>query len=222
MFVDIAGHCYWWRVLSDRFLIVFVKAPRVGMVKTRLAAEIGAPAARDAYRALLRAVLLRIESIENVQLRYSPDDAVAEISRWLKPSWTSAAQGKGDLGERLTRAFAEAFGSGASRVVVIGSDCPWMNADDVEQAWRALESNDLVLGPATDGGYWLIGLRAPAPELFSNMEWSTATVLRETLRRARDRSLRVQLLRELRDVDTLEDWQAFSRDNSFAWAARVE
>jgi uncharacterized protein len=197
-------------------LIVFVRAPRAGAVKTRLAREIGATAACDAYHKLVRAVLNRINSIGNVQLRYSPDDAESEVQPWLRRSWTLSPQGSGDLGERLTRAFAESFADGARRVVIIGSDCPWLSDAEIEQAWNELETHDLVLGPARDGGYWLVGLREPKPAVFDGISWSTETVLEQTLERARGQSLRFLLLRELRDVDTLEDWHAFLGDNSFA------
>ena len=201
---------------QKRLLIVFVKAPRPGTVKTRLAQQIGAKAACDAYQQLVRALFSRIESLHHVQLRYNPDDAASEIGQWRKPPWTVSPQGAGDLGERLTRAFADSSAAGARRVVIIGSDCPWLSAADIEEAWNDLETHDLVLGPARDGGYWLVGLREPSPELFHAISWSTQTVLAQTIERARARGMRFHLLRELRDVDTLEDWQAFSRDNSFA------
>lgn len=185
-------------------------------MKTRLAEKIGASAACDAYQKLVRVVLNRIDSIRDVQLRYSPDDAQSEVHPWLRGSWTLSAQGSGDLGERLTRAFAESFADGARRVVIIGSDCPWLSDGDIKEAWNDLETHDLVLGPARDGGYWLVGLREPKPELFSGISWSTGTVLEQTLEHARVRGLRFHLLRELRDVDTLGDWYAFLRDNSFA------
>jgi rSAM/selenodomain-associated transferase 1 len=197
-------------------LIVFVRAPRAGAVKTRLAAKIGASAACDAYQKLVRAVLNRIDSIRDVQLRYSPDDAESEVRPWLKAQWTLSPQGSGELGERLTRAFAESFAEGARRVVIIGSDCPWLSDGDIEEAWNDLKTHDLVLGPARDGGYWLVGLREPKPEVFNGISWSTEAVLEQTLEHARAEGLRFRLLRELRDVDTLGDWYTFLRDNSFA------
>jgi uncharacterized protein len=203
-------------VQPEHLLIVFVKAPRIGAVKTRLAQEIGAEAACAAYHKLVQVLLRNIDSLPRIQLRYSPDEAEPEVRHWCKESWKLSPQGGGDLGERLTRAFADSFASGASRVVIIGSDCPWLSAADIKQAWNDLQTYELILGPAKDGGYWLIGLRAPTPELFANISWSTATVLNQTLDRARVQGLRFRLLRELRDVDTREDWLAFSRDNSFA------
>ena len=201
---------------SECQLIVFVRAPRAGAVKTRLAQRIGASAACDAYQKLVHAVLNRIDSIRDGQLRYSPDDAESEVRPWLRRSWTLAPQGSGDLGERLTRAFGESFAAGAKKVVIIGSDCPWLSDRDIKEAWNDLETHDLVLGPAKDGGYWLVGLREPKPEVFKGISWSTETVLAQTLEQARAGGLQFRLLRELSDVDTLGDWYAFLRDNSFA------
>jgi rSAM/selenodomain-associated transferase 1 len=154
-------------------------------------------------------VLQGVSSIPNVELRFTPDDAAAEIQPWLRSGWTLAPQGDGDLGARLERAFGDAFAGGLERVVIIGSDCPEANAQDVRQAWAELQEHDTVIGPAADGGYWLIGLRAPQPPLFHNIEWSSAQVLARTLQRAKQLGLRVQLLRILTDVDTAGDWEAF-------------
>jgi rSAM/selenodomain-associated transferase 1 len=203
--------------MPDEKLIVFVKAPRSGAVKTRLAASIGANAACTAYRVLVDALLRRIESVENVELRFTPDDAENEIRPWLRESWQAAPQGAGDLGERLHRAFEASFAEGARRVVAIGSDCPDVTAGDITAAWSTLETTDLVLGPASDGGYWLIGLRQPHAALFQNISWSTATVFQETLARAQKARLSVKLLRQLSDVDTEQQWREFlKRRKDFA------
>jgi len=106
----------------------------------------------------------------------------------------------------MNAAFVEAFREGVNRVVIIGSDCPALTAEDLEQAWRALDTRDVVLGPATDGGYWLIGLREPQSALFERIAWSTSTVLAETIDRAHRTGLRVGQLRQLTDVDTEADW----------------
>jgi rSAM/selenodomain-associated transferase 1 len=195
----------------QRALIIFLKAPRPGQVKTRLAKTIGADAACAAYRQLIETVLNRVSSLPGVHLRYAPDDAFAEIQPWLRPGWKAAAQGLGDLGERLHAAFVETFNRGAERVVVIGSDCPGVSARDIETAWAALKGNDVVIGPATDGGYWLIGLRELQPALFKEMAWSTKTVFQETVKRCKTAGLSVKLLRELADVDTEADWLAYSK-----------
>jgi|SRR5579859_2802792 len=197
-------------------LIVFLKAPRPGQVKTRLAKTIGAEAACAAYRLLTETVLERISPLSDVQLRYAPDDAFAEIEPWLRPGWRASAQGPGNLGQRLHTAFLEAFNEGTKQVVIIGSDCPGVTARDIEAAWAALKENEVVIGPATDGGYWLIGLREPRPPLFKDMAWSTKTVFQETLKRCKTTGLSVKLLRELSDVDTETDWLAYSKSSKSA------
>jgi rSAM/selenodomain-associated transferase 1 len=195
--------------VNEQKLIVFLKAPRPGAVKTRLAATLGAVEACAAYRRLVETLLRQLAALENVELCFSPDDAGSEITGWAQPTWPLTTQGSGDLGHRLNQAFRRAFDEGAKSVVIIGSDCPEVSASDIQAAWTALLSHDLVLGPATDGGYWLIGLRTHRPELFADVPWSTNGVLRATLERSRAAGLRAHLLRELSDVDTAADWRSF-------------
>ena len=188
-----------------------MKAPQVGTVKTRIAETAGAERACAIYRQLVDRVLANIAPLKNVQLRFTPDDAADKIHPWLRTGWSAAAQGSGDLGERLHRAFQETFAEGTEGVVVIGSDCPEVGPSDVRAALKELKGHDIVLGPAVDGGYWLIALRAPHPELFSNITWSSDQVLAQTLARAKALGLRIQLLRILQDIDTEEDWNAYVR-----------
>ena len=199
------------RAVPVERLVLFVKAPRIGTVKTRLGRSIGSEKACEAYRILVERVLQNVSSIPAVELRFTPDDAGAEVDGWQRDGWTRTAQGEGDLGARLQRAFHDGFAAGAERVVIIGSDCPETRAADVRRAWKELQTHDVVVGPATDGGYWLIGLRAPQPQLFEGIAWSSDQVLAQTLQRARQLGLRIQLLRILSDVDTAEDWRAFQR-----------
>ena len=195
------------RHLSTERLIVFVKAPRPGSVKTRLG--LGPEPECGAYKRLVEAVLSPLRAFKEVELRFTPADAEREVQPWLREGWRASVQGEGDLGERLNRAFADAFASGAKRVAIIGSDCPYLRAEDIQSAWAELESCDVVLGPAEDGGYWLIGLRENQPELFANMAWSSNQVFGETVARAKRLGLKTFLLRPLSDVDTREDWERF-------------
>jgi len=186
--------------------LLFLRAPRLGTVKTRLAQDLGTALALAAYRLLLDHLHQQLRSVPGIQLRVTPDDAGAEVESWRYPGWTIAAQGPGDLGERLARAVQAHVDHGAPSVVIIGSDCPRVQPTDLEEAHRQLRQHDVVLGPATDGGYWLIGVRRPCPALFEAMPWGTDAVSAETLRRAHDAGLAVATLRTLSDIDTAEDW----------------
>jgi uncharacterized protein len=190
-------------------LIVFVKAPRPGSVKTRLAQSLGAQAACDAYRFLVDRALVQLTSLGNVELCFSPDDALDEIRPWLRTNWVAAAQGGGTLGERLIRAFRNAFADGCTSVVAIGSDCPEVTTLDLFEAWNSLETQDVVVGPASDGGYWLIGLNAPSDGIFEKIDWSTPRVFEQTMQWIRANGKSYHLLRELSDVDTEDDWKAY-------------
>jgi hypothetical protein len=219
-------------------LVIFVKAPRPGQVKTRLAATLGEEAACAAYVHMLSTIKAALAQFENVELRYAPDDAAKEIEPFLCKGWKASPQGPGALGDRLLLTFQQCFQTGSGPVVVIGSDCPDVQAADLENAWLALKTHNIVLGPARDGGYWLIGMRNPREgqgqvlplllergpsgramgrgeesiplrPLFHGISWSTDKVMTETLERARTLGLKVHLLRELADIDTEQDWNAF-------------
>jgi uncharacterized protein len=208
-------------VPQRRLLIVFVKAPRAGNVKTRLAQRVGAEAACLIYQVLVGNLLRHIDSLGSVQLRFSPDDAERDIHPWRHKGWTLAPQGSGDLGRRLMAAFREAFAAGFERVAIIGSDSPELTSEDIQAAWDALDTHDLVLGPTKDGGYWLIALRRLVPrrkiaQLFQGIPWSTERVFNQTIEQARAADMHVNCLRELHDIDTEQDWKAYLRRNAFA------
>jgi rSAM/selenodomain-associated transferase 1 len=193
--------------MPDERLIVFVKRPQPGEVKTRLAREIGDDDAAALYRALAEQVLRATAPAGRAYGRvvcYAPADAGDDIARWL-PGEERAPQAAGDLGRRMDDALARAFAEGAPRAVLIGTDAPGLSREHVEQAFDALRVHDLVLGPACDGGYYLVGLTAPRPALFEGIAWSTPAVLAQTLSKAAALGLRHHLLPRLRDVDTLAD-----------------
>lgn len=200
---------------SER-LIVFVKAPIPGKVKTRLASKLGDQAACEAYETLVSHLFRQLRGLSNVTLCFAPDDAASKIEPWLQPGWNARPQGDGDLGARLARTIHEAFDAGASKVIAIGSDCPYISQTDIKIGWRKLGSCDVLVGPATDGGYWLIGLNAARPQLFADIPWSTDQVLGETLRKCKESSLRIDLLGILEDVDDLGSWQRFLAESGAA------
>jgi len=193
--------------VSDRTLVVFVKEPRPGAVKTRLAAAVGPEAAAGLYRTLVETVLEATTPVPGEYERlvfFDPPEARGALRQWL-PGVSLRAQAPGGLGERLADAFARAFSRGATRVAIVGSDAPAVTRATVLRALEALSAADVVLGPADDGGYYLVGLRAPHPELVSGIDWSTPAVLQQTLERATAAELVVHQLERLRDVDTLAD-----------------
>ena len=195
---------------GENQLLIFAKAPRVGLVKTRLAISVGPQRACDIYERLLRTLSVRLSAVEKATVCFAPDDAEPELRPFFPAHWRYYPQRGSDLGARLENAICHAFNQGASKVAVIGSDCPDLNSDDIANAWQKLDRSDVVFGPATDGGYWLIGMTHPHADLFRAIEWGTAKVLEQSRSRARDAHLKVALLRSLADIDTAEDWQAYA------------
>lgn len=188
-----------WR----RQLVIMVKAPAAGRVKTRLARDIGVVAATAFYRHASTSLIARLGTDPRwaTVLAVAPDAAAANLSHWPR-HMRRRAQGAGDLGARMQRIFDR---SPPGPVVIVGSDCPSMRPADVAAAFAALGSADAVLGPAPDGGYWLIGeRRSPRPlAAFDGVRWSSDWTLADTLRNFEAR--RVALLREYPDVDTAAD-----------------
>jgi rSAM/selenodomain-associated transferase 1 len=188
---------------SPPTVLVFLKAPRPGDVKTRLARQIGTAAATALYRQWAERQLRVIPAGWRVEIHFAPPDACYEMRAWLGADLNYHAQADGDLGARLRNAFAATLRAGARRVIAIGADCPSLDTACLQQAAAALASSDLVLGPARDGGYYLIGLRREAPELFADIPWSTAGVFATTLARADALALDVHILDEKEDIDDL-------------------
>ena len=195
-------------------LLVFAKAPLPGLVKTRLAKSLGKDQACRAYEHLLRAIASNLNSVAQVTVCYSPSNALESLRPYFPSHWKFRPQEGSDLGARLHQAIATSFGNGATKVAVIGSDCPYLNSEDIFRTWSALDHSDLVFGPALDGGYWLIGAKCPHAELFDGIEWGTSNVLQQSLDRAKSLGLSTFLLRELSDVDTEADWLAFTSSSA--------
>lgn len=185
-------------------LIIFVKNAVYGKVKTRLAAALGDTKALDIYRTLV-AYTHRITSL-------LPHDKYVYYSDFVEPddlwnhTFLKRQQQGADLGMRMKHAFQQVFNEGYERVVIIGSDCLELSTEIIEQAFAALEKNDAVIGPATDGGYYLLGLTAMHNRLFENISWSTNRVLDQTLAVFRELQLHYILLPQLSDIDEAADW----------------
>ncbi|MGE5232286.1 MAG: TIGR04282 family arsenosugar biosynthesis glycosyltransferase [Deltaproteobacteria bacterium] len=195
----------------QRALVVFARAPEPGRVKTRLAREIGEAAALEAYRELGTAVMGAVGVLRDceVVVAYTPAEREGLVRGWLGSVPGYEPQPEGDLGARMLGAIARRCAAGAERVLVIGTDCPDLDARLLETAFARLGRADAVLGPAADGGYYLVGMKRPIPELFREIPWSTPATLSATLARAAGAGVSVALLEERRDVDTAEDWRAW-------------
>ena len=188
-------------------LLLFIKNPVKGKVKTRLAASIGDERALDIYKLLLahtRQVALGLNTTKR-HLFY--DQWIEMEDDWSKTDFQKHLQYSGGLGKRMAKAFEHVFEQGAEKLVIIGSDCAQLQSSDVEEAFLALDQADVVFGPAMDGGYYLCGMRVNEPAVFELKAWSTATVLEESIALCRDNGLSVRLLKSLSDIDTIEDWE---------------
>lgn len=196
-----------------RALVVFARVPALGRVKTRLAASIGEAGALVAYRELAERTLAAVAPVPDCTrvVAFTPDEGEAVMREWLGGTLRYEPQAHGDLGRRMHAAIVRRLAEGAERVAIVGTDCPEITAADVERAFAALDEVDLVLGPATDGGYWLIAMRAALEAPFDRIPWSSPDTLTETLRRARESGLRVSLLSRKSDIDTVADWRAWQQ-----------
>ena len=185
-------------------IVIFARWPEAGKVKTRLAGVFGNDGAASIYRRLLNHTLAAArESGLPVELRVTGGSR-ADFEKAFGPGLIVSEQGGGDLGDRLARVEPPAL--------VIGSDLPSLTPELLCEAAQALASSEVVIGPARDGGYWLIGLRRATPWLFNDMAWSTPAVLPETLARLEARGMVPCLLPELADMDEpadLNDWPEF-------------
>lgn len=204
---------------TDRRLCLFARAPRKGQVKRRLAAALGSARALAAHEELLKGAIDRCFS--------GAADGRTQRELWLTelealPDWLTGpaeagcyelcAQGSGDLGERMWDVLCRGLRSSRC-CVLFGSDCPDIDSTYLTAAFDALDQADVVIGPAEDGGYGLIGLSRPLPELFLDMQWGDPGVLARTLQRAADADATVVCLPEIYDVDLIDDWRRYRRAN---------
>ncbi len=188
-------------------VIMFAKAPRRGYVKTRLSADVGRARALEVYRQVGAQVAAGVARRYPLTVWYDPPDAEREMRVWLGELEFHAQEGD-DLGARMAHAFRVHLGRGDAPVVAIGADAPDVDAETIAQACRHLETADVVLGPALDGGYYLIGLRRQAESLFSGIPWGGPRVMAVTLAACERVQLAVRQLGRLRDIDTGGDLAA--------------
>jgi rSAM/selenodomain-associated transferase 1 len=191
-------------VKQDNLLLIFIKNPEPGNVKTRLAATIGNQKAYQVYLKLLRHTLDAAAGVDaRRQVWYSSfvdsDDFISESE------FTKKVQYGKNLGDRMLQSFKSGFDEGYKNIVIIGSDCPDVTPAIIEKAFEELRKYDVVIGPSLDGGYYLLGMKKMYGELFNGIEWSTERVMEQTLAKADNLSLSISRLPDLNDIDTIED-----------------
>lgn len=183
-------------------LIIFIKNPVLGTVKTRLATAIGDEMALNVYNRLLEKSQKETQAVSAERhLFYSKE---IKHDNWSSNHFNKHLQVEGDLGEKMRSAF-ETVIEPSSKAIIIGSDCYDLTSEIIEEAFEALDINDLVIGPANDGGYYLLGMKKLRPELFDSIAWSTEAVLSQTLKKAKQLGLKVKSLQELIDIDNIDD-----------------
>lgn len=187
---------------------VYLKAPQPGRVKTRLARDLGDEEACRIYRRLVTRQLSALPASLPKEIHFAPADAVDDMRHWLGEAWTLIPQIEGSLGKRLARGIQDGFSRSHGPVCVIGGDCPTLTETHFHQAQQLLHAGyDAVFGPARDGGYYLLALRAFYSELFSSIPWSCPETLAASVAAAKTAGRKLAFLELLQDVDTLDDWQ---------------
>jgi uncharacterized protein len=195
--------------VSQDCLIIFTRYPEAGKVKTRLIPALGAAGAAALHQRMVEQTLGQAKELSRIKTLsievWFTGGSTAQMQDWLGTDVDYQPQPAGDLGDRLIAAFKTAFAKGHPSVVIVGTDCPDLSATVLGQSFSALKQRELVLGPAIDGGYYLVGLGRFVPELFEAIPWSTGEVLGQTLEIAQRLSLEPFLLEPLSDTDLPQD-----------------
>ena len=195
-------------MISEK-LIVFTRYPEPGITKTRLIPVLGQAGAANLHRLMAQRTIARALSLQksrrlSVEIHHT-GGSQQQMEDWLGTDLIYQNQIDGDLGARMTAAFQNSFDSGVDKVAIVGTDCPDLKAEILAQAFDELSDRDLVLGPAKDGGYYLIGLRRSIPELFDGINWGTSEVFASTRAIAQNLGLNIAVLPILADIDRPED-----------------
>ncbi len=194
----------------ENALIIFIKNPALGKVKTRLARTVGDEKALDIYLELTQITRQNAKILRGVSRHVFYSDFYNHDDEWANDTFQKHVQSGGDLGERMSNAFSDILKI-YKHAIIIGSDCPTLTTTILELAFEKLKTHDFVVGPSTDGGYYLLGFGQNNVNdfVFKNMEWSTDKVLPTTLKRIEENEKTVFLLPELTDVDEEKDWNQY-------------
>ena len=195
---------------SENSLIIFVKYPEKGKVKTRLAKTVGETEAAEIYSIVAKYIIDKFSNSDfyNTSVYYSPPEKEKEVTDWLLNASVKFFPQRGNnLGEKISNAFENCFKKGAKNIVIVGTDCIEITSQDINQTFNTLGGNNsqIVIGPANDGGYYLLGLNTFKKELFESIDWSTEKVLPQTIEKIKKNKLNYNLIHELSDIDEIED-----------------
>lgn len=191
--------------MENKALIIFAKNPLLGRVKTRLASVIGDAKALEIYNQLLKSVHIYSEKIPEQKIVYW-EGGVPSLHPFLGDGYRHELQPEGDLGEKMSFAFEAELKSYRS-ICIIGTDCLELTPESIKDAFKVLECHDVVIGPAVDGGYYLLGMNQYYPFLFQEMKWSSSSVFDDTILKVEAHHLNYKNLPMLSDVDTYQDYQ---------------
>jgi len=201
---------------QDTCVLCFVKYPEKGQVKLRLAVDLDEDVVVELYRNFVLDVVSILKKLDiQIYLCFSPVNAQKKFREWLGPSYSYVPQEGNDLGERMKNSFSHAFAEGFRRVILVGSDSPDLPSDFLRTAIRELQTHDMVLGPSSDGGYYLIGFRDDTffPCVFDGISWSSSSVFEETIARVKNAGRSLSLLPAWSDVDIISDLKNLVRRN---------
>ncbi len=193
---------------NNRCVLLFVKYPAPGSVKTRLAKQIGSKAASVLYKSFITDILIMLDKLAvNLKIIFTPANAEKYFIQWLGRDYCFETQQGVVLGDRMKRAFCRAFEQGFDSVALIGSDSPDLPQEYIKLAFSALKTNDAVLGPSSDGGYYLIAFDKDAflSEVFDNISWSSELVFQQSVNTLREHSLKLFSLPQWYDIDNSQD-----------------
>jgi hypothetical protein len=203
---------------TKEVLIIFTRYPEAGKTKTRMIPALGAEGAAELQRQMAERTLMQAKKLQEARHIYTEVYFTGGdrplMQAWLGTDVVYKQQAEGNLGQRMRSAFEMSFAAGMNKIVIIGVDCPDLNTGIINEAFDLLDRHELILGPAADGGYYLIGLNRPIPELFVGINWGTSEVLQQTITIAKNLEVNFACLPTLHDVDRPEDlviWEKYQQ-----------
>ncbi len=193
--------------MMTKGVIVFLKNPEVGKAKTRIASTAGPEKALSIYKELLSITHDIVDRVEAKRYLYYTH-FINSSDQWDNQRFFKTIQTEGHLGNKMKAAFSEVLKK-VEKAIIIGSDCPYITPELINEGFDALAQNDVVIGPTFDGGYYLLGLKKVVPEIFEQIEFSTANVFKDTLSILVKKGHSYKILQKLNDVDYYDDWMAY-------------